>query len=282
MSTRACEALASFESYILKGPDAARFLQGQCTADLESLPTGATRFAAHCNPKGRVISLFLVARLADDQFALRFPKDIADTAVAALQKYLVFSKATLSALNAQGFMCFEPSLPQTATPPLFVHHYGPALHEFWLPAEAANPPSADRGKLWHLALIERGIVTLQSQWIEKWLPQELNLDQYGAVSFKKGCYTGQEVIARLHYKGKLKKHLRFGYVDGPASIAQSLWDEDSGKRCGEIIDAVPVPDTDRSALLALADDDAVEQNRCVTDVESRIKIEWQALSYAIP
>lgn len=148
----------------VSGPDAARLLQGQLTCDVEKASQTAIP-GAHCNPQGRLISLFWLFK-KDDDFYLAMPRDMVDTALQALKKYAVFYKAVLT--DASGTLVLNRHLDAKTA--------------------AAMP-------------------RIYPQTSGIFLPHELCLDIYGAISFDKGCYTGQEIIARMHYRGKLKKRL---------------------------------------------------------------------------
>ncbi len=148
----------------VSGPDAEKLLQGQLTCDVTKTPC----LGAHCNPQGRVISLFWLFTEGCD-FYLKMPKTLLPIALKALQKYAVFFKVSLE---------INDSL------------------------EASGSDEE-----WKLFNIVSNIPTIYPESSEKFLPHDLNLPELGGVSFDKGCYTGQEIIARMQYKAKLKNHL---------------------------------------------------------------------------
>lgn len=160
---------------VVSGPDAEKFLQGQLTCDVRQV-TAEPSLAAHCNAKGRVMSLFRIQR-KDDTFQLLVPEDMVESTYTQLKKYAVFSKVKLDILND----------------------------------EIVDPA-------WHLRDIKAGIPRLYPQTIGEFLPHDINLVKLGAVSFAKGCYTGQEIIARMQNRGKLKKYLALVEFDSKITL----------------------------------------------------------------
>jgi len=151
----------------VSGIDAKKLLQGQLTCDVDKLPPEGS-LGAHCNPQGRIISLFWLFRI-DPDYYLQMPQSLVAIALKALQKYAVFYQVTLSDVSEAPEMPFKPTDKYTD--------------------------------------ILSTIPAIYPETSEKFLPHDLNLPLLGAVSFDKGCYTGQEIIARMQYLGKSKNHL---------------------------------------------------------------------------
>ena len=162
----------------IDGTDAAGFLHGQFTTDITGLAPGQTGLSAWCDPKGRVIATFILARL-DDTFRLLLPGALKDTFIKRLRMYVM--RANVNIVDAGTETEKIPGLP----------------------AYLSGMDSDD----WETALIRQGIPLLQPETSGRFLPQELNMDHLDAVSFTKGCYPGQEIIARLHYRGQVKRRL---------------------------------------------------------------------------
>lgn len=159
----------------ITGPDAKRFLQGQLTCHLEEISLAHSQLGAHCNPAGRVISLFRLF-LYQNSYYLQMPIPTVPLALAALQKYAIFFKV----------------------------HLADASHYL---KEIACHLRPDPPEQWHYLDLMANIPAIYPETSEKFLPHDINLPLLNAVSFNKGCFTGQEIIARMHYRGKLKKHL---------------------------------------------------------------------------
>ncbi|MCC2667316.1 MAG: ygfZ, partial [Gammaproteobacteria bacterium] len=160
----------------VEGVDAKKFLQGQLTCNMEEVLPSQVHLGAHCNPQGRIISLFRIF-FYEDAYYLQMPHVMVPIALQAFKKYAVFFKVFLSD-SINEFACLG---------------YNAEL----LSSSQAN-----------------GIYpTIYPETSEKFLPHELGLQHTHAISFNKGCYTGQEIIARMHYRGKLKNQLCRASID---------------------------------------------------------------------
>lgn len=157
----------------VSGETAEKFLQGQLTADVRLVKQQPACLAAHCNLKGRIV--FTCWLFYDDgKYLLAMPESQVATAITALQKYAIFSKVTVEDVT--------PLIKSTLN--------------------TITDPHA-----WKLKNIEAGIAEIYPETCEQFTPHELNYPELNAVSFNKGCYIGQEIIARMHYRGKLKTQL---------------------------------------------------------------------------
>ncbi len=227
--------LTQYEYVRVSGPDALAFLQGQVTCDMEMLSADRCLPGALCNLKGRVVADFL-AVLVNDECFLQITAGNAEKVYATLQKYAVFSKvelsldagpaAVLGAIDGgsersqppQIAQCDLPLWPQqpgsvtTADRIYLMRLPGPdPRYQIWCwdekqAAILAGGP-ASNPEQWLRAEILAGVVHVTAEMSEQYTPQLLNYDQSGVVDFKKGCYTGQEVVARMHYRAQAKKRL---------------------------------------------------------------------------
>jgi folate-binding protein YgfZ len=184
-SAEAPTALAGASSGALgaiafRGPDAGKFLQGQLSAEIEKLAAGARTLAGLHNPQGRVIALLAVTRQSSEEFLAVLPLELLAAVMGRLNKYVLRAKVRLADVTAESAI-----LPA----------WGPD-HE--------------------LAEIRAGIPQVYTATSETFVAQMLNLDLLGAIAFDKGCYTGQEVIARAHYRGRVKRRLQRWQVHGDA------------------------------------------------------------------
>lgn len=218
---------------LVRGPDAAKFLQGQVTCDVRELTNGVTRIGAQCNPKGRILLSFRAAQVDPETIALRIPRSMCEKAQQTLGKYIVFSKAEivdakddfhlygLAGENAEKIAAnISPRLPENPDDIVqegsgFVIQLATNRYEFWIPstdstafAERLSGSTAKANEAeWVLEDIRQGIATIYPETFEIFTPQEINYQLVNAINFRKGCYTGQEIVARLHYRGKLKRHM---------------------------------------------------------------------------
>ena len=166
----------------IHGADAGAFLQSQLSADVLALEQGRNGFACYCSPKGQVLGLLLVARHGDD-FLLAARTELLPGITRRLGMYVLRSKVTIDV---------ETPLLVTGSP-------GP---EYGFSDTAAEMTDAEA---WRAGELRTGIAWLESGTAEKFIPQMLGLDGIGAVSFSKGCYPGQEIVARARYLGKVKR-----------------------------------------------------------------------------
>ena len=208
----------------LAGADAINFLQGQTTADFENTEPGAVRFAAFCNPKGRVIADVLAIVVSNEEVMLRGRQAVMTALATHLKPYLSFSKSTLSDSHWR-ISCEKIGAQTSAT-----EHAARLQYDADTLVRIDIPRSDDITESWRvsgtaahsqttepLALAEVDIMTARArvelETIGAYLPQDLNYDLNGTVSFTKGCYTGQEIVARLHYRGTPKRRLYRAVID---------------------------------------------------------------------
>ncbi|MDR2128946.1 MAG: folate-binding protein, partial [Burkholderiaceae bacterium] len=192
------------------GEDAIAFLQGQLTQDVALLPAGQTRLAAYCTPRGRVLTSFWVYKTSAQQLLLLASADRLAATLGRLQMYVLRAKVTLSDATAEfdirGLLGDAAGqTPRDVWLPL--PPADGAARALWLapagsPAPAA-PPLTEAQWLW--AEVRSGVARITAPVVEAFIPQMLNYESLGGVSFKKGCYTGQEVVARSQFRGTVKR-----------------------------------------------------------------------------
>lgn len=193
------------------GPDALKLLQGQLTADLTRLADGETSGAALCNPKGRVISLMRLQKSAEG-FLIRTHRENRPILQATLEKYGVFFKTKIQPEDSYKLLLLANAAGHEINAAECLISRPDGTLECWLTAEALDEfcstldCSPDNGA-WLDSQIRCGEASITGSTAELFLPHALSLDLAGLVSFKKGCYTGQEIIARTQYRGKSKRRL---------------------------------------------------------------------------
>ncbi len=190
-----------YKTIVVDGHDALTFLQGQLTIDLADLAGAGPALGAWCNPKGRVITLLRV-RADAGAFRLALPEELADPVVERLTMFRFRAKV--------GF----------ALVPL---------------ADADLGLDGDL-EAWRRSNLERGIPEIGLAQTEKFTPHMLNLDLLGAVSFDKGCYTGQEVVARTHYRGATRRRLLRFVATEPVEPGARV--STGGRDVGEVLNAL--------------------------------------------
>lgn len=244
----------------IDGADAATFLQGQATCDLRQVTPTHGALGALCNLQGRMIVSFHVLATPEG-LALLMPRDRVQPVLQHLKKYAVFSKVALAdagdrwrvvgALRRDG----ETFAVQDAGGwPLMTLRGGRGIG---LQDVAAASTSTAQEKIatemadsWRAAGISAGECLVDSANADRFLPQALNYDLIEGVSFKKGCYTGQEVVARMHFKGRMKERLYVATSNALATgspAANTAVIDAGGKTVGEVVAAAVV---DNQCLVA--------------------------------
>ncbi|MES2013122.1 MAG: folate-binding protein [Pseudomonadota bacterium] len=258
----------------LQGSDTHTFLQGQVTNDVKLLNGHNAHYTAYCNPKGRMLALFL-AFSHNDAVHLQMPKELVESIAKRLKMYVMRSKVTIEDVSKSiikfginGHNAAELLQAQFAQVPkadfeLVSLENGALLklpgstprYEIFTDTENAiavwsalrvhaKPVGA---ACWEWLEIQAGIpdVTLKTQ--EEFVPQMLNLDALNAINYKKGCYTGQEIVARTHYLGKVKRRTQLAHIASNigAEVTPQTGDDihDSNKQAiGKIVRCTPSTD----------------------------------------
>ncbi|AXF63397.1 tRNA-modifying protein YgfZ [Leclercia sp. W17] len=256
----------------LVGVDSEKYLQGQVTADVSQLTEHQHLLAAHCDPKGKMWSNLRLFR-RQDGFALIERRSLRDAQLTELKKYAVFSKVTIAADDEQVLLGVAGFQARAALKNLFselpdaekqvTNDEATSLLWFEHPAErfllvtdvatAERVTQALRGEAqlnnsqqWLSLDIEAGIPVIEAANSGQFIPQATNLQALGGISFKKGCYTGQEMVARAKFRGANKRAL--WYLAGKASRVPEAGEDlelkmgDNWRRTGTVLAAVQLDD----------------------------------------
>jgi len=227
MSTAASKPDANFGDaqavLAFRGADSARFLQGQVSIDAEKLAPGASTLAGLHNPQGRVIALLGVTRTAPEEFLAVLPRELAADVVQRLRKYVLRAKVTIADASAEYRVHGEFTHAGVAT--ASVAWGNRRLLLLSRSGESRDAPGIGADD-WNREDILQGMPQVYAATSEAFVAQMLNLDLLGAIAFDKGCYTGQEVIARAHYRGKVKRRMQrwlnsSGIILKPGDAARS-------------------------------------------------------------
>ncbi|SAL78756.1 folate-binding protein YgfZ [Caballeronia arvi] len=259
--------LTQFGVIDVKGEDAAAFLHTQITNDVQHLDASTARLAGYCSPKGRLLGSFLMWRTADT-VRLLIAQDVQAAVQKRLSMFVLRSKAKLSdatpEIAAVGFAgdvraalsgIFD-ALPDG----VHVKVEGPHGALIRVPDAAHRPrflwvgPKADvetqlaklEGKLarvpeamWDWLDIHAGEPRITQATVEQFVPQMVNFDVLGAVNFKKGCYPGQEIVARSQYRGTIKRRTALAHADSATAGAELFHSDDPGQPCGLVVNVAP-------------------------------------------
>ena len=284
------------------GEQGRSFIHGQVTTDISSLATDQWRWGAHCDPKGKMLASFRTFAIQDALFML-MPKDAIEVDLPQLQKYAVFSKATLSNASAEWTLLGVAGEQASQ----FVNkHFGDIQQELTLIENGAILKDAERfilvltpdaaaalvaqselsvfdASAWQALEISAGYPNIAASHASQYVPQMCNLQAVNGISFNKGCYMGQETIARMKYRGGNKRALYIlrGHTSLQITLASGLEIamEDSFRRGGQIIEFVQRGN--QVLLTAVLPNDTANdtQLRFADDEQSHLTI--QALPYSL-
>jgi folate-binding protein YgfZ len=267
------------------GADAGRFLQGQLSNDTATVRHGQLQLSGYHTPQGRAIALLRLTRLADDLLAI-LPLELVPVVVARLSRFVLRAKVRITDDSAQwqilGLRGEPPPLPGTA----LSLPYGSSRHLLLVPQlEPAALQRADTGTRedWVASDIAEGLPQVYLPSSEAFVAQMLNLDLLGGIALDKGCYTGQEIIARAHYRGQVKRRMQRFVSERPCALGPA----DSGTlgdgRSFKVVASVPVAEG-RCEFLAVAPaaPGSEEPEAAAASAQTRIAAQQLPLPYALP
>ena len=263
----------------VEGADASTFLQGQVTSDIRQLDGSNSHYAGYCTPKGRMLALFL-AFAQQDRIYLQLNGALLEPIMKRLKMYVLRSKAVITDASANivriglaGEQALTSLREVFAQVPEKAHEFVtlengallrlpgpvPRYELFCDPAQAAaiwiklaqhHRPVGKSS--WEWLEIQAGIPDITPQTQEAFVPQMVNLDTLGGISFKKGCYTGQEIVARTHYLGKVKRRTQLAHVDSSdAPQAGDALNTTDGAEIGQVVRSAPAPQGGHNILAEL-------------------------------
>jgi hypothetical protein len=217
-----------------QGRDAATFLQGQLTNDVVGLAAGTAALAGYCSPKGRLLASFVVWSPGADEYLLACSADLLAPTLKRLSMFVLRAQCKLSDASAEWSLwglagdaagcaavwsvASDPAGQTIQLPPAG----GVPRALRCQPSDAPAPPGAALdASVWRWLEVHSGVVRVVASTVEQFVPQMVNFELVGGVSFKKGCYPGQEVVARSQYRGTLKRRaLLLALPPGTAATLQ--------------------------------------------------------------
>ena len=247
----------SAETLLIEGADAMAFAHAQFSSKVSSLAIGQWQFSAWLNPQGRVRALFHLARLADDRFLLLLRGGEASTMANDLQRFVFRSKLALNSLPKR-VLATGPAMPMhTAREEDGTLSLGCGAHSLRISDSEMSDSE------WRSLQLHAGWPWLPTQLLNELLPAALSLQHLQAVAVDKGCYPGQEIVARLHFRSGHKRHLHSVTLSQPAAAGDVLRDDD--REVGHVLDVV-ASNGGVEALVVLSDDLAarVGEDRVLT------------------
>jgi len=265
-STRLFSLSDWLASIQLTGPDAVDFLQGQVTADVRKLSPTGWRYSAYNSPKGRMLA-FGSLRQHEDRLQFDVEREIAPAVAKRLSMFVLRSKVRVSISDEFAFGLIGNEAPTLLAEVGLAVPEGPqglavsgditilkrgfdagySLHGPTASIETIRTRLADRCSNgdeagWRAAEILAGIPSVRAATQDHFVPQMANADLLGGIAFDKGCYTGQEIVARLHYLGQLKRRLYLCSGTGTAPAPGETVRGADGASVGEVCDAAALPD----------------------------------------
>jgi len=202
----------------VSGSDAKTFLQGQLSNDINKIDTLSIQLNAYCQHQGKILALFWVTK-NEDSFFLSFPSELLETIKSRLQMFVIMSDVYIEDVTKDYIQV--GSIGETHQKALVIND---KLSIIIIDKQDINKFNMESIEHWNMACIDSSLPEIFSITSEKLVPQMLNLDinEFG-VNFSKGCYPGQEVVARLHYLGSAKRRLFAFELDSDANVGDSLY-----------------------------------------------------------
>jgi hypothetical protein len=269
--------LTRFSALRCSGPDASQFLHGQLTCDVAALQPGTSTYGGYCTPKGRLLATFIL--IADaESFLLILPSSIASSIHKRLSMYILRAKVVLKDLSLSHacigvygpdatthldtYHLALPDLPNTVSQQdsVWITHLHPNRYFVVAPQTTPADHLAGAEDAWNLLDIEAGIPWITPEIQDEFTPQMVNLDLIGALSFTKGCYPGQEIVARTHYLGKLKQRMYHGEVNSMPQTGDPLYCAHFGDQISGRIITSARNQQGSAELLAVLHTDVINQH----------------------
>jgi tRNA-modifying protein YgfZ len=237
-----------------QGPEAAHFLHQQLTQDLLLLQAPGARLAAYCSAKGRMLASMVAIKPDADTVLLLLPREVLPATLKRLSMFVLRAKVKLTDATAAFRLlgCVGNAVPAAlagdGVATWTASHTGGALavrlpgslgHEralLCLPAQEAGPAASLPASTWDWLEVRSGVVHIGAALADALVPQMLNYESVGGVNFKKGCYPGQEVVARSQFRGTLKRRAFVAHSSAALTTGQEVFhSSDAEQPCGVVV-----------------------------------------------
>jgi hypothetical protein len=283
LSTPVAARLVDWGVIRAKGDDAGAFLNGQLTQEALKLDVGQARLAGYCSPKGRLLASFVMWRSAPDEILLACSADLLATTLKRLSMFVLRAKCRLTDASAE-IALWGVALPgllhDSAAHPIPETAYATstigggtairlddaagATRLLWAAAADATPPwsPSTNTDVWNWLEVQSGVPRIVARTVEAFVPQMINLELVGGVNFQKGCYPGQEIVARSQYRGTLKRRMVLAEgASAGAAGAEVFAAADPGQPAGQVVLSASLPQAGGGARHAAL----IEVKRALTD-----------------
>ncbi len=253
----------------VEGEDAAKFLHGQLTQDFALMALSEARLAAFCSAKGRMLASFIGLKRSPTEILLVCSRDLLPATLKRLSMFVLRAKARLSdasdAYTLRGLAGPAVTLVAgTAGNPWTKLDVGDASVVFLYPADGvarvlwiapvgvAEPVAQVLDTAgWLRSEVRSGVATITAPIVEAFVPQMLNYESVGGVNFRKGCYPGQEVVARSQFRGTLKRRAFLARSDAPMAAGEEVFQqEDDSQPCATVVQAAATPSGAFEAIIS--------------------------------
>ena len=296
----------------VNGADAVTFLHGQLSSDVKALGDGEGQYWSYNSPKGRMLANGVLwrapAERPNDGIVMLLAADLADTIRRRLAMFVLRAKVTIEEITARSALIgiagdggdaaaseafgvaprpsYAVAIGERATvfalPDGRLAAFAPADDTAMLKAALARHTSAVDEATWRYYGIAAGVANITAATSDLFVPQQANWDLVGGVNFQKGCYPGQEIVARMQYLGRLKERL-FAFRCDALDVAPGarIYAPTFDQACGTVVNAAPDP-SGRCALLAVVQIEAAESGDLRLDAPDGAALTPRPLPYAIP
>ncbi|MBA4262224.1 MAG: folate-binding protein YgfZ [Comamonadaceae bacterium] len=250
-----------------QGEEAAKFLHGQLTQDFSLLGLSEARLASFCSPKGRMLASFVGFKRAHDDILLVCSRDVLPTTLKRLSMFVLRAKAKLSDASEvfQVWGLAGSAAPSVGMPwsktgeadgaqTVVLYPADGLRRALWVAAVETPPPPGVRlpEAIWPWLEVRSGVAGITLPTVEAFVPQMLNHESVGGVNFKKGCYPGQEVVARSQFRGTLKRRAFLVHSPEALSVGQAVFhDSDAEQPCGTVASAAAHPGGGWDAIVSM-------------------------------
>jgi folate-binding protein YgfZ len=251
------------------GEDAAKFIHGQLTQDFSLLGMDAARLAAFCSPKGRMQASFIGLKRSAGVILLVCSRDILPATLKRITMFVMRAKARLRDASTEYTLyglagnaiqniagCAQSTWAKTDLGDISVVNLYPAdgiARQLWIAPTGTPPPNGAPmdPALWAWSEVRSGVATLSAPVVEEFVPQMLNYESVGGVNFKKGCYPGQEVVARSQFRGTLKRRAFLVHCEAPLVAGDAVYvPSDSEQPVATVVQAAPAPGGGFDAIIS--------------------------------
>ena len=253
-----------------QGDEAAKFLHGQLTQDFALLGPQQARLAAYLSPKGRMLASFIGCQRSATEVLLVCSRDLLAATLKRLSMFVLRTKVKLTdasdefalyglagdaLISIAGSAC--PAWSKADFDDQILVHLYPALGQprgLWIAPQGSPAPQGQAldAALWAWGEVRSGVATLSALLVETFVPQMLNYESVGGVNFKKGCYPGQEVVARSQFRGQLKRRTYLAHSPSALAVGAEIFTaEDAEQAVGLVVQSAPAPAGGWDALVCL-------------------------------